>query len=51
MTLRRPWSSPTGSGRRELIVKDLRLTTYFCSMKIVEVIRTINAAIAAAKFA
>ena len=38
-------------GRSELIVKDLRLTTYFCSMKIVEVMMTMMAAIAAAKFA
>ena len=50
-TFRAPCSSFTAIGRRELIVNDLRLTTYFCSRKIVEVMTTMIAAIAAAKFA
>jgi hypothetical protein len=51
MTFLIPVISPTGSGRRELMVKDFLLTTYFCSMKMVEVISTIIAAMAAAKLA
>ena len=46
-----PFIALTSMGRSELIVKDLRLTTYFCRRKIVEVMTTIIAAIAAAKFA
>ena len=38
-------------GRRELIVKDLRLTTNFCRRNMVDVMMTMIAAIAAAKFA
>jgi len=51
VTFPAPFISFTSMGRRELIVKDLRLTTYFCSRKMVEVMTTMIAAIAAAKFA
>ena len=38
-------------GRSELIVNDLRFTMYFCTMKMLDVMSTMSAAIAAAKFA
>ena len=50
-TFQIPFICLTCIGRSELIVKDLRLTMYFCSRKIVEVMMTMMAAMAAAKFA